>query len=54
MQLNWGQWFPWGQTRAIANARSASTALSRARVEREDVELYLERAIEDRASAIPA
>jgi hypothetical protein len=31
-----------GQERAIANARSACTALSRRRLEREDVELFLE------------
>ena len=30
------------QERAVANARSATTALSRARVERDAVELYLE------------
>ena len=30
-----------GQERARANARSAATELSRLRVEREDVELYL-------------
>ena len=29
------------QTTALANARSATTALSRARVERDSVELYL-------------
>jgi hypothetical protein len=31
------------QDRAVANARSASTALSRQRLEREEVELFLER-----------
>jgi hypothetical protein len=30
-----------GQERAIANARAACTSLSRRRVEREDVELFL-------------
>ena len=30
-----------GQERAIANARAAATELSRRRVEREEVELYL-------------
>jgi hypothetical protein len=54
MQLNWRPWLPWGQARAVANARMASTALSRARVEREEVALYLVRAIEGRARAIPA
>jgi hypothetical protein len=32
-----------GQERALANARAASTDLSRRRVEREEVELFLER-----------
>ena len=32
-----------GQGRAIANARAACTELSRARVERVEVELFLER-----------
>ena len=32
-----------GQERAIENARSACTALSRQRVEREEVELFLAR-----------
>jgi hypothetical protein len=32
-----------GQERAVANARTACTALSRQRLEREDVELFLER-----------
>ena len=31
-----------GQERAIANARTACTSLSQRRVEREDVELFLE------------
>ena len=30
-----------GQDRALANARTAATELSRRRVEREEVELYL-------------
>jgi hypothetical protein len=41
-----------GQERAIENARSACTALSRQRVEREEVELFLARhAIRTRRSA---
>ena len=32
-----------GQERAIANARAACTELSRARVQRDEVELFLER-----------
>ena len=31
-----------GQEKAVANARSAATAMSRRRVERDEVELYLE------------
>jgi hypothetical protein len=39
-------WKPWGwatasQGAALANARAAATELSRLRVEREDVELFL-------------
>lgn len=39
-------WKPWAwasasQATALANARTASTELSRLRVEREDVELFL-------------
>jgi hypothetical protein len=54
MQLSLGHWLPWGQARAVANARVASTALARARVEREEVALYLARASRDRPRAIPA
>ncbi len=35
-------WALFGQDKAVANARTAATALSRRRVERDDVELYLE------------
>jgi hypothetical protein len=35
-------WALFGQDKAVANARAAATALSRRRVERDDVELYLE------------
>jgi hypothetical protein len=48
----------WGQAsneRAVANARAATTELSRRRVEREDVELYLAgRAARRTASPRPA
>jgi hypothetical protein len=54
MRLKWRRWLPWGQARAVANARVASRALSRARVERDEIELYLVRALEDRTRAIPA
>ncbi len=37
------QWAGSSNDRAVANAREASTALSRLRVEREEVELYLAR-----------
>ena len=39
---------------ALANARAATTALSRRRVERDEVELYLGRRYADRADASPA
>jgi len=38
----WRRWAAMSNERALANARQATTALSRARVEREEVELYLE------------
>lgn len=37
----WFRWL-WNQDRAVDNARAASTALARRRVEREEVELFLE------------
>ena len=54
MRMIWGRWHPWGQRRAVANARAASTALSRARVEREEVDLYIARDLAGRTRAIPA
>ena len=35
-------WALFGQEKAVANARAAATVLSRRRVERDEVELYLE------------
>ena len=35
-------WALVGQDKAVANARAAATAMSRRRVERDEVELYLE------------
>jgi hypothetical protein len=35
-------WALLGQEKAVANARTAATVLSRRRVERDEVELYLE------------
>ncbi|QBR90890.1 hypothetical protein [Nocardioides euryhalodurans] len=40
MRAPW-QWGVSSNEQAVANARAATTALSRRRVEREDVELYL-------------
>ena len=54
MHVNWGFWRPWDQTLAVANARTASTELSRSRAEREEVATYLARHLEDRAKALPA
>ena len=42
---------PWGQGQAIANARAASSELSRARLEREEVDLYLARLVKLRGEA---
>ena len=54
MQLNWRFWRPWDQTLAIANARTASTELSRSRAEREEVDSYLARHLENRAKTLTA
>jgi hypothetical protein len=35
-------WALFGQEKAVANARAAATVMSRRRVERDEVELYLE------------
>lgn len=50
MARNGWTWRPWDQTRAVDNARAASTELARNRVEREEVELFLERHRTRRAS----
>ncbi len=42
------------QERSVANARSATTELSRARVERNDVELFLEQRLADAGEAADA
>jgi hypothetical protein len=44
-------WALIGQDRAVANARRAATEISRRRVERHDVELYLESLTAPRRSA---
>jgi hypothetical protein len=41
----------WDQGPAIANARAASVELSRARVEREEVELFVARHVARRGAA---
>jgi len=41
MRLDLWSWRPWDQTRAVVNARTARTDLSRARVEREDADLFV-------------
>jgi hypothetical protein len=45
---------PWGQARARANARAASTELSRARTEREEVHLFVTRDLAGREDALLA
>jgi hypothetical protein len=43
-----------GQDKAVANARAAATAMARRRVERDEVELYLEaRRPEPAVTAVP-
>lgn len=54
MHLSRLYWRPWDQSRAIANARMASTELCRSRAEREEVEIYLERLEEARAELLRA
>jgi hypothetical protein len=44
---NTWMWRPWDQTRAVDNARAASTHLSRARIERE-IDAYIERVLSRR------
>ena len=51
MRVSLSSWRPWDQTRSITNARIASTELSRSRVEREEVDLYLARHLENRTKA---
>lgn len=40
-------WRPWDQSRAIANARIASSELCRKRAEREEVDIYLARLVDE-------
>ena len=48
-------WALFGQEKAVANARVAATALARRRVERDEVELYLESRRPDPAgTTVPA
>jgi hypothetical protein len=54
MHENWGLWRPWDQTVSVANARAATTELSRSRAEREEVDTYLAQHLENRANALPA
>lgn len=49
MRLGLAFWRPWDQTGAIANARRASTDLSRCRAEREEVEMFIARHLESRS-----
>ena len=44
----------WDQTRAIANAREASTEMSRSRAEREEVDTFLAWHLERRAEGAQA
>jgi hypothetical protein len=50
----WTSWRPWDQTQAVANARAASTGLSRSRAEREEVDRYLARHLASGTRALPA
>jgi len=52
MHVNWGHWRLWDQTRAVANARNASSEVSRSRAERKEVDLYVARHLENREQAL--
>jgi hypothetical protein len=51
VRLNRLYWRPWDQEQAIANARAASVELSRARVDREAVDLYLARLVKSQGGS---
>ena len=44
---------PWDQARAVDNARTASAALHRARVEREEVHAFIESELRRRSAVVP-
>ena len=48
MHLDKWVWRPWDQTRAVDNARAASTGLSQARIERQEIDGYIERLLGSR------
>jgi hypothetical protein len=54
MRVRWRIWRPWDQTRAIDNARTASTEVSRSRAEREEVDIYLAARLENRTMLLRA
>jgi hypothetical protein len=54
MRVQWLYWRPWDQSRAIANARIASTELCRTRAEREEVDIYLARLVEEGSELLRA
>ena len=47
-------WARSSNDRAVANARAATTQLSRQRVEREEIELFLQERWGERAGSLPA
>jgi hypothetical protein len=42
------RWLPWDQTAALDNARSATAALLQARIERDEIDAYIEAVLEHR------
>jgi hypothetical protein len=54
MRVQWLYWRPWDQSRALANARIASTELCRSRAEREEVDIYLARLVDEATEPLRA
>jgi hypothetical protein len=51
--MTWS-WLPWDQTTAVDNARSATAALLQARIERDEIEAYIEVVLSSRRRTRPA
>jgi hypothetical protein len=47
LHMTWN-WLPWDQTTAVDNARSATAALLQARIERDEIEAYIDDVLSSR------